>query len=167
MAARAQNWFWTPVGLRRLRSGGRGNGKCLKCFGGPGEIRTHDLFHAMEARSQLRHRHGCANGGSATDRGRRKGPKLGITFQTLLGTAKKLGVNFYYYLSDRSLKSARSPHWLSSFGNGPRNSHLAPYGDLPKAPEILRIYQMSCAVLYPAVSQLAWTSIERNSLASG
>jgi hypothetical protein len=26
------------------------------CFGGPGEIRTHDLFHAMEARSQLRHR---------------------------------------------------------------------------------------------------------------
>ena len=24
--------------------------------GGPGEIRTHDLFHAMEARSQLRHR---------------------------------------------------------------------------------------------------------------
>src|SRR6266496_4193412 len=28
----------------------------LKCLGGPGEIRTHDLFHAMEARSQLRHR---------------------------------------------------------------------------------------------------------------
>ena len=28
----------------------------MKCFGGPGEIRTHDLFHAMEARSQLRHR---------------------------------------------------------------------------------------------------------------
>ena len=28
----------------------------LKRFGGPGEIRTHDLFHAMEARSQLRHR---------------------------------------------------------------------------------------------------------------
>src|SRR5262249_29434695 len=25
-------------------------------FGVPGEIRTHDLFHAMEARSQLRHR---------------------------------------------------------------------------------------------------------------
>ncbi len=25
-------------------------------IGGPGEIRTHDLFHAMEARSQLRHR---------------------------------------------------------------------------------------------------------------
>ena len=30
--------------------------KCLRGFGGPGEIRTHDLFHAMEARSQLRHR---------------------------------------------------------------------------------------------------------------
>ena len=28
----------------------------LEGFGGPGEIRTHDLFHAMEARSQLRHR---------------------------------------------------------------------------------------------------------------
>ena len=27
-----------------------------KGFGGPGEIRTLDLFHAMEARSQLRHR---------------------------------------------------------------------------------------------------------------
>ena len=48
--------IWTPVGLRRLHSGGRGNGKCMKRFGGPGEIRTHDLFHAMEARSQLRHR---------------------------------------------------------------------------------------------------------------
>jgi hypothetical protein len=33
-----------------------GGGKSMKCFGGPGEIRTHDLFHAMEARSQLRHR---------------------------------------------------------------------------------------------------------------
>jgi hypothetical protein len=31
-------------------------GKLLRLFGGPGEIRTHDLFHAMEARSQLRHR---------------------------------------------------------------------------------------------------------------
>ena len=28
----------------------------LEGFGGPGEIRTLDLFHAMEARSQLRHR---------------------------------------------------------------------------------------------------------------
>ena len=27
-----------------------------KLNGGPGEIRTLDLFHAMEARSQLRHR---------------------------------------------------------------------------------------------------------------
>jgi hypothetical protein len=25
-------------------------------FGGPGRVRTVDLFHAMEARSQLRHR---------------------------------------------------------------------------------------------------------------
>ena len=30
--------------------------KYMKCFGGPEGIRTLDLFHAMEARSQLRHR---------------------------------------------------------------------------------------------------------------
>ena len=35
---------------------GRGECKCLKRFGGPGRVRTVDLFHAMEARSQLRHR---------------------------------------------------------------------------------------------------------------
>src|ERR1035437_3230049 len=29
---------------------------CLKSCGGPGRVRTVDLFHAMEARSQLRHR---------------------------------------------------------------------------------------------------------------
>jgi hypothetical protein len=29
---------------------------CMKRFGGPGRVRTVDLFHAMEARSQLRHR---------------------------------------------------------------------------------------------------------------
>jgi hypothetical protein len=26
---------------------GKGEGKCSKRFGGPGEIRTHDLFHAI------------------------------------------------------------------------------------------------------------------------
>ena len=30
--------------------------KLLRDFGGPGRDRTDDLFHAMEARSQLRHR---------------------------------------------------------------------------------------------------------------
>ncbi len=30
--------------------------KSMKRFGGPGRDRTDDLFHAMEARSQLRHR---------------------------------------------------------------------------------------------------------------
>jgi hypothetical protein len=35
----------------------------------------------------------CANGWRVTARGRRKEPKLGIPCQTLLGTAKKLGVN--------------------------------------------------------------------------
>jgi hypothetical protein len=33
-----------------------GKCKCMKRFGGPEGIRTLDLFHAMEARSQLRHR---------------------------------------------------------------------------------------------------------------
>src|SRR6266849_3164328 len=54
--AHAQNRVWTPVGLRRRRSWLEGDGKCLKRFGGPGRVRTDDLFHAMEARSQLRHR---------------------------------------------------------------------------------------------------------------
>ena len=35
---------------------GRRATECLRCFGGPEGIRTLDLFHAMEARSQLRHR---------------------------------------------------------------------------------------------------------------
>ena len=30
--------------------------KDLRLYGGPGRDRTDDLFHAMEARSQLRHR---------------------------------------------------------------------------------------------------------------
>jgi hypothetical protein len=32
------------------------NGGDQKNIGGPGRVRTDDLFHAMEARSQLRHR---------------------------------------------------------------------------------------------------------------
>jgi hypothetical protein len=42
-------WFWTPVGLRRLRSWLAGGCKSLKRFGGPSEIRTHDLFHPATA----------------------------------------------------------------------------------------------------------------------
>ena len=42
--------LWARFGLRRSR-GWFVAGMCLKCFGGPGEIRTHDLFHAMEVRS--------------------------------------------------------------------------------------------------------------------
>ena len=34
----------------------RGFAQLLRRFGGPGRDRTDDLFHAMEARSQLRHR---------------------------------------------------------------------------------------------------------------
>ena len=36
-------------------------GKCLKSCGGPDRVRTDDLFHAMEARSQLRHRPTCGD----------------------------------------------------------------------------------------------------------
>jgi hypothetical protein len=48
-----------PVNPGALWSSARGVAIVLNAdgiFGGPGEIRTHDLFHAMEARSQLRHR---------------------------------------------------------------------------------------------------------------
>ena len=34
----------------------------LEIFGGPDRDRTDDLFHAMEARSQLRHRPTCSRG---------------------------------------------------------------------------------------------------------
>ena len=55
--------IWTPNGLRVTSSAMWKRASIFVslcfvglCFGGPGEIRTHDLFHAMEARSQLRHR---------------------------------------------------------------------------------------------------------------
>jgi hypothetical protein len=38
---------WTPRGLRLQIWVGVVGYKCLKRFGGPGEIRTHDLFHAI------------------------------------------------------------------------------------------------------------------------
>ena len=49
------------LGLQMDSTGGVwlvGRGEVFKRFGGPGGIRTLDLFHAMEARSQLRHRPG-------------------------------------------------------------------------------------------------------------
>jgi len=39
--------FWTPVGLRRAYIPAAGNGKSMKCFGGPGRVRTDDLVHAI------------------------------------------------------------------------------------------------------------------------
>jgi hypothetical protein len=39
--------FWTPNWHHGRGSDAALSCKCLKCFGGPGEIRTHDLFHAM------------------------------------------------------------------------------------------------------------------------
>ena len=51
MAAHASNGVWTPVGLHG-RGGWRAEArKCLKGFGGPGRVRTVDLFHAMEAQA--------------------------------------------------------------------------------------------------------------------
>src|SRR3954471_24105725 len=67
---------WTPDGLHV-------DSDC-KGFGGPGEIRTHDLFHAMEARSQLRHR--PILGGSQTHT-HRASVSLNITLSTGVDTA--------------------------------------------------------------------------------
>src|SRR5581483_5959651 len=39
--------FWTPNWHHGRGSDAALSCKYLKCFGGPGEIRTHDLFHAM------------------------------------------------------------------------------------------------------------------------
>ena len=50
-----ENWSldakWTPRGLRLQVWVGVVGCKSLNYFGGPGEIRTHDLFHAMVAKS--------------------------------------------------------------------------------------------------------------------
>jgi hypothetical protein len=44
--------------LRNAKCYQAGKGECCEYLenGGPGRVRTDDLFHAMEARSQLRHR---------------------------------------------------------------------------------------------------------------
>ncbi len=43
---------WTPLGFVGLALAS----DVYETFGGPGRDRTDDLFHAMEARSQLRYR---------------------------------------------------------------------------------------------------------------
>ena len=73
---RADEYYWRDLGRlddlqKATRESGGGTvssfqflvsgvlvccGSDLKDFGGPGRDRTDDLFHAMEARSQLRHR---------------------------------------------------------------------------------------------------------------
>src|SRR5271167_2325218 len=66
-ALRSQIRRWTKSGRRwrmerPLRSGLEQSGydncsvEVIESIGGPGRDRTDDLFHAMEARSQLRHR---------------------------------------------------------------------------------------------------------------
>jgi hypothetical protein len=54
----ASNQRANRIQTARKRHGGTERQTCntIRLNGGPGEIRTHDLFHAMEARSQLRHR---------------------------------------------------------------------------------------------------------------
>ena len=47
-----------------------------------------------------------------------QGAQAWDTFQTLLGTAKKLGVNFFHYLRDRIVAPGRFPRWRISFSNG-------------------------------------------------
>src|ERR1019366_7327569 len=62
------------AGLQDSRRGQSGLGDAAvvglepKEFGGPGRVRTVDLFHAMEARSQLRHRPIFAADWQAPDR---------------------------------------------------------------------------------------------------
>src|SRR2546421_10225048 len=53
---RSRLWCAKSIGRHSDLRGKRETRFGLDGFGGPGEIRTHDLFHAMEARSQLRHR---------------------------------------------------------------------------------------------------------------
>src|SRR6516225_665589 len=57
------NVWWTGSGSNRRPSPASRDAPCAQTtvrvyqgFGGPGRDRTDDLFHAMEARSQLRHR---------------------------------------------------------------------------------------------------------------
>jgi len=55
-----ENIISKPSGTKVLQFAAKGeerrSSKCLNRIGGPGRDRTDDLFHAMEARSQLRHR---------------------------------------------------------------------------------------------------------------
>jgi hypothetical protein len=63
-----------------------------------------------------------------------KGAQAWDTFQTLLGTAKKLGVNFFHYLRDRIGGAHEMPALWISFSNGrkisnselPGNPHDSP-----------------------------------------
>ena len=88
-------------------------------------LRTVDLFHAMEARSQLRHRTGAetvVNNGPQSEKGTqvRQIPSLA---ELIRQPTKEL----------------------------PLDAPVA----LPEGPEVLRRYQNSCSALSPALSQLA------------
>jgi hypothetical protein len=53
---RGQLEFGLHLDSNQYGLGSHDDRKSMKRFGGPEGIRTLDLFHAMEARSQLRHR---------------------------------------------------------------------------------------------------------------
>ena len=71
------------------------------------EIPLHNNPAELEARGRVRKR--VVSYGPRSE----KGAKAWDTFQTLLGTAKKLGVNFFHYLSDR-ISGARQMPSLAS-----------------------------------------------------
>jgi len=71
------------------------------------EIPLHNNSAELAARGRVRKR--VVSYGPRSE----KGAKAWDTFQTLLGTAKKLGVNFFHYLSDR-ISGARQMDSLAS-----------------------------------------------------
>src|ERR1019366_5409112 len=75
-----------------------GDGKCLKRCGGPGRVRTVDLFHAMEARSQLRHRPNFAADRQTPDREN----------STLAGTRFQKALQGHWSATEYSTSARRS-----------------------------------------------------------
>src|SRR5207248_6804861 len=76
------------------------------------EIPLHNTPAELTARGRVRKR--VVSYGPRSD----KGAQAWDTFETLLGTAKKLGVNFFHYLRDRIVAPGRFPRWRISFSNG-------------------------------------------------
>ena len=90
--------FSTPTGYAalddRIARTKANKGQLLMVLRHP-EIPLHNNSAELAARGRVRKR--VVSYGPRSE----KGAKAWDTFQTLLGTAKKLGVNFFHYLSDR------------------------------------------------------------------